>query len=60
MGKELATFDYEKEREKFKWDIPEDYNFVDVIRRCADDITKLMAITEHPDGKVERAGYWEV
>ena len=60
MGKELAAFDYEEEREKFKWDIPEDYNFVDVIRIWADDRTKLMAITEHPDGKVERAGYWEV
>ena len=60
MGKELAAFDYEEERKKFKWDIPEDYNFVDVIRRWADDRTKLMAITEHPDGKVEKAGYWEV
>ena len=60
MGKELAAFDYEEERKKFKWDIPEDYNFVDVIRRRADDRTKLMAITEHPDGKVEKAGYWEV
>ena len=60
MGKEIAAFDYEEEREKFKWDIPEDYNFVDVIRRWADDRTKLMAITEHPDGKVEKAGYWEV
>ena len=60
MGKELAAFDYEEERKKFKWDIPEDYNFVDVIRRWADDRTKLMAITELPDGKVEKAGYWEV
>ena len=60
MGKEIAAFDYEEERKKFKWDIPEDYNFVDVIRRWADDRTKLMAITEHPDGKVEKAGYWEV
>ena len=60
MGKELAAFDYEEERKKFKWDIPEDYNFVDVIRRWADDRTKLMAITELPDGKVEKAGYWDV
>ena len=60
MGKEIAAFDYEEERKKFKWDIPEDYNFVDVIRRCADDRTKLMAITEHPDGRVEKAAYWEV
>jgi len=60
MGKEIAAFDYEEERKKFKWDIPEDYNFVDVIRRWADDRTKLMAITEHPDGEVERAAYWEV
>ncbi|HJH27128.1 MAG TPA: hypothetical protein C5S37_10275 [Methanophagales archaeon] len=60
MGKEIAAFDYEEERKKFKWDIPEGYNFVDVIRRCADDRTKLMVITEHPDGEVERAGYWEV
>ncbi|MEA2053081.1 MAG: AMP-binding protein [Euryarchaeota archaeon] len=60
MGKEIAAFDYDEERKKFKWDIPEDYNFVDVIRRRADDRTKLMAITEHQDGKVEKAGYWEV
>ena len=60
MGKEIAAFDYEEEREKFKWDIPEGYNFVDAIRRWADDRTKLMAITEHPDGRVERAAYWEV
>ena len=60
MGKEIAAFDYEEERKKFKWDIPEDYNFVDVIRKWADDRTKLMAITELPDGKVEKAGYWEV
>ena len=60
MGKEIAAFDYEEERKKFKWDIPEDYNFVDVIRRWAYDRTKLMAITEHPDGKVEKARYWEV
>ena len=60
MGKEIAAFDYEEERKKFKWDIPEDYNFVDVIRRWADDRTKLMAITEHPDGKIEKAAYWEV
>ena len=60
MGKEIAAFDYEEERKKFEWDIPEDYNFVEVIRRWADDRTKLMAITEHPDGKVEKAGYWEV
>ena len=60
MGKEITAFDYEEERENFKWDIPEDYNFVDVIRRWADDRTKLMAITEHPDGKVEKAGYREV
>ena len=60
MGKEIAAFDYEEERKKFKWDIPEDYNFVDAIRRWTDDRTKLMAITEHPDGKVEKAGYREV
>jgi len=60
MGKEIAAFDYEEERKKFKWDIPEDYNFVDAIRRWADDRTKLMTITEHPDGRIERAGYWEV
>ena len=34
--------------------------FVDVIKRWADDRTKLMAITELPDGKVEKAGYREV
>lgn len=60
MGKETTAFDYEKERAKFTWDIPEDYNFVDTIRKWAMDRTKLMAITEHPDGKVEKAAYWEV
>ena len=60
MEKEVAAFDYEEERKQFKLDIPEDYNFVDVIRRWARDRTKLMAITEHPDGKVEKAAYWEV
>ena len=60
MGKEIAVFDYEKERREFNWDIPEDYNFIDIIRGWAEDRTKLMAITEHPDGRVEKAGYWEV
>jgi len=60
MGKETTAFDYEKERAKFTWDIPESYNFVDTIRKWAKDRTKLMAITEHPDGKVEKAAYWEV
>jgi acetyl-CoA synthetase len=60
MGKEITAFDYEKERATFTWDIPEDYNFVDTIRKWAMDRTKLMAITEHPDGKVEKAAYWEV
>lgn len=60
MGKETTAFDYEKERAKFTWDIPEDYNFVDTIGKWAVDRTKLMAITEHPDGKVEKAAYWEV
>ena len=31
MGKEIAAFDYEEEREKFKWDIPEGYNFVEKV-----------------------------
>ena len=60
MGKEIAAFDYEAERKKFKWDLPEDYNFVEVVRSWSDDRTKLMVITEHPDGKVEKAGYREV
>ncbi|MCZ7384879.1 MAG: AMP-binding protein [Candidatus Methanoperedens sp.] len=60
MRKEITAFDYEKERAKFTWDIPENYNFVDTIRKWAVDRTKLMAITEHPDGKVEKAAYWEV
>jgi acetyl-CoA synthetase len=60
MGKETAAFDYEEERKKFSWDIPEDYNFLDAIAGWAEDRTKLMAITEHPDGKVEKATYWEV
>ena len=55
-----AAFDYEEERKTFKWDIPEDYNFIDTIRSWAKDSTKLMAITEHPDGNVEKAGYREV
>ncbi len=60
MGKEIAAFDYEAERKKFTWDIPEDYNFVEVIRRWSADRTKLMAITEHPDGTVEQASYGDV
>jgi acetyl-CoA synthetase len=60
MGKETTAFDYEEERKRFNWDIPEDYNFVDTIGRLAEDRTKLMAITEHPDGKVEKATYREV
>ncbi|MBU4491287.1 MAG: AMP-binding protein [Euryarchaeota archaeon] len=60
MGKETAAFDYEEERKKFNWDVPEDYNFVDTIGRWARDRTKLMAITEHPGGEVEKAAYWEV
>ena len=55
-----AAFDYEEERQTFKWDIPKDYNFIDTIRSWAKDSTKLMAITEHPDGNVEKAGYREV
>ncbi len=55
-----VAFDYEEERKKFKWDIPKDYNFIDTIRSWAKDETKLMAITEHPDGNVEKAGYMEV
>ena len=31
MGKEIAAFDYEEEREKFEWNIPEDYNFVEKV-----------------------------
>ena len=57
---EKAAFDYEEERKTFKWDIPEDYNFIDTIRSWAKDSRKLMAITEHPDGNVEKAGYREV
>ncbi len=60
MRKETTTFDYENERAKFTWDIPEDYNFVDTIRKWAMDRSKLMAIAEHPDGNVEKAAYWEV
>jgi acetyl-CoA synthetase len=60
MGKEITAFDYEVERKTFTWAIPEDYNFVEVIRSWADDRTKLMVITEHPDGTVEKAGYRDV
>ncbi|MCL7414247.1 MAG: AMP-binding protein [ANME-2 cluster archaeon] len=55
-----TPFDYEEERKTFKWDIPKDYNFIDTIRNWAKDSTKLMAITEHPDGNVEKAGYRKV
>jgi len=57
---EKRAFDYEEEKKTFKWDIPEDYNFIDTIRSWAKDSTKLMAITEHPNGNVEKAGYREV
>lgn len=57
---ENASFNYEEERKTFKWDIPQDYNFIDTIRSWAKYSTKLMAITEHPNGNVEKAGYREV
>ena len=60
MGKETAAFDYEDERKKFTWDIPENYNFLDTIRRWAEDRTKLISITEHANGEVEKATYWGV
>ncbi|WMW21571.1 AMP-binding protein [Methanolobus mangrovi] len=60
MGKETVAFDYGEEISKFNWDIPKDYNFVDVVRELAKDRTKLMAIIEHPDGVVEKATYWEI
>ena len=44
MGKETESFDYEEERKKFTWDIPEDYNFLDNIGRWTKNRTKLMAI----------------
>jgi hypothetical protein len=31
MGKEIAAFDYEEERKKFKWDTPGGYNFVEKV-----------------------------
>ncbi|MCL7415536.1 MAG: AMP-binding protein [ANME-2 cluster archaeon] len=60
MGKETSSFDYEEEIKRFTWDVPADYNFVDVIGRWAQNRTKLMVITEHPDGRVEKAAYREV
>jgi len=57
---EKAPFDYKEEKKTFKLDIPEDYNFIDTIRNWTKDRTKLMVITEHPDGNVEKAGYREV
>lgn len=60
MGKETTEFDYEEERGQFNWDIPVDYNFVDVIRGWTKDRTKLLAIIEHPDEEVEKATYWEI
>ncbi len=43
MGKELAAFDYEEERKKFKWDIPEDYNLV-ILPRETDVYTVSIGI----------------
>ena len=60
MGRETAVFDYQKERDGFVWDIPKDYNFVDIIRRWAGDRKSLLAIVEHPDGTVEKATYSQV
>ena len=51
------AFNYEQESKMFKWDIPNDYNFVDTIRIWAKDSTKLMAITQHADGNVEEVQY---
>ncbi|WP_440951813.1 acyl-CoA synthetase [Methanococcoides sp. FTZ1] len=59
-GKEKTSFSYEEERRNFNWDVPEDYNFVDTIRKLAADQSKLMAVTEHPDGTVEKVTYREV
>jgi len=44
----------------FNWSIPENYNFVDVLRRWAEDKSKLSVIVEHVDGRVEKATYWEI
>ncbi|AKB85287.1 acyl-CoA synthetase [Methanococcoides methylutens] len=60
VGKEKEAFDYEEERKSFNWDIPEDYNFVDTIRKLAADSSNLMAVTGYPDGTVEKASYQEV
>ncbi|MEL4304440.1 acyl-CoA synthetase [Methanococcoides sp. LMO-2] len=60
MGKEKEAFDYEEERKNFNWDIPEDYNFVDTIRKLAADSSKLMTVTGYPDGTVEKASYREI
>lgn len=60
MGKETTSFNYEDERRNFMWDIPADYNFVDVVRRWARDKTKLIAITHHPDGSAEETSYREI
>jgi hypothetical protein len=43
MGKEIAAFDYEEERKKFKWDIPEDYNLV-ILPRGTDVYTVSIGI----------------
>lgn len=56
MVKEVAAFEYDEERQKFRWDIPADYNFVEVIHGwSAGESTKPLAITEYPDGRVEQA-----
>ncbi|MFU8767645.1 MAG: acyl-CoA synthetase [Candidatus Methanoperedens sp.] len=60
MGKESAVFDYQEERQNFVWDVPEDYNFVDVFGRWAKDRKRLIAITEYPDGRVEKSSYREI
>ncbi|MCL7413181.1 MAG: hypothetical protein M8353_06140 [ANME-2 cluster archaeon] len=60
MGKETTSFDYEDERRNFTWDVPADYNFVDVIRGWAQDKKKLIAVTQHPDGSAEEMSYREI
>lgn len=61
MVKEVAAFEYDEERQKFRWDIPADYNFLEMIHGwSAGASTKLLAITEYPDGRVEQASYGDV
>lgn len=59
MGTEA---DYESIRKEFKWEVPEDYNFVlDDFERWAEDRGKIALITVSDDGKsAQKHTFWEL